>query len=391
MFVPTNHQSISVDPDAAKRSLAISGLRADVPLGERIGRRTYGLVLVDDVGVIRWNSNWNYYAYRRLHSILESSGYTVLGDPDDVFDNKGGKAELFIAGRVKHIKMAAHYKEIEIAEQKGVSSTELEMEWLLRDNFSQKTVFRKMFRGAATEEFEEDDIAVSYYKAVESTFAAFTSDPEFQRIVQGEDLPDNGPAKTYAGKQTVSYSSARDSRSMAKARDSVVTIIVGSGHGTGFLVSEGGLILTNHHVVDGATKMMVVTPDKKVYDAKLLAQNAKRDIALIAVEEKLPLRPLKIRTSKLEIGEEVYACGSPAERYFDGSVTKGVVSAFRNIKHVDWIQSDTVINPGNSGGPLLDAKGNVVGISTLKYTKADGINLFIPIMDGLETLKIKGK
>jgi S1-C subfamily serine protease len=99
------------------------------------------------------------------------------------------------------------------------------------------------------------------------------------------------------------------------------------------------------------------------------------------------MKPLYIYSNKLAAGSEVYAIGSPLKEELSGTVTKGIISGYREIVGLKWIQSDVPISPGNSGGPLVDSKGRIVGISTAGYQYGGsqvGINLFIPIEEALK-------
>ena len=149
------------------------------------------------------------------------------------------------------------------------------------------------------------------------------------------------------------------------------------GGGSGFVVSEDGYILTNHHVVDGAQLLKVTLLNHKVYDAKIVGLDSLTDLALLKVDAR-NLNPLKFANSdKAEIGDWVLALGSPLG--LESTVTAGIVSAKgRDINIVgrdlsatsrgyaveSFIQTDAVINPGNSGGPLINSMGEVVGVNT---------------------------
>jgi serine protease Do len=154
--------------------------------------------------------------------------------------------------------------------------------------------------------------------------------------------------------------------------------------GSGFIISEDGLILTNRHVIDGADKIVVTLLDRREFDAELIGEDEASDIALLKINGKnLPKLTIG-STEDLEIGEWVMAIGSPLS--FENSVTKGIVSAkgrqIGNQQYVPYIQSDVPINRGNSGGPLINLAGEVVGINTLIYSNTGGymgISFSVPI------------
>ncbi len=138
-----------------------------------------------------------------------------------------------------------------------------------------------------------------------------------------------------------------------------------SGLGSGFVIDRDGTILTNYHVVDAAQKIVVKLSDGRSFDAKVLGKDQKTDIAIIKIDtgQDLPAATLG-DSDRLEVGEWVMAIGNPFG--LDNTVTSGIVSAKgRHIgagPYEDFIQTDASINPGNSGGPLINLRGEVVGI-----------------------------
>ena len=146
------------------------------------------------------------------------------------------------------------------------------------------------------------------------------------------------------------------------------------GMGSGFIVSNDGYIVTNAHVVDDASEVTVKLTDRREFTAKVVGSDKRTDIALIKIDAK-DLPALDI-SSKPEVkrGEWVIAIGSPFG--FESSVSAGVVSgvhrALPNGQMVPFIQTDVAVNPGNSGGPLLNAKGQVVGVNSQIYSRSGG-------------------
>lgn len=165
------------------------------------------------------------------------------------------------------------------------------------------------------------------------------------------------------------------------------TSFMAVGQGSGIIMSEDGYILTNAHVIDGATKgIKVVLNDKSEYEAKVIGQDIASDVAVIKIPAK-NLQPAQFGDSKnVKLGEDIVTVGSPAGFY--GSVTKGIVSGLdRSIKvesysaSMNCIQIDAAINPGNSGGALFNMWGQVIGITSSKLASSDydGIGFAITI------------
>jgi serine protease Do len=156
------------------------------------------------------------------------------------------------------------------------------------------------------------------------------------------------------------------------------------GQGSGFIISADGIILTNAHVVKDAKEVTVKLTDRREFRAKVLGVDGKTDIAVLKIDAKnLPTLALG-NTKDLKVGEWVLAIGSPFG--FENTVTAGVVSAkgrtLPDDSYVPFIQTDVAINPGNSGGPLLNSRGEVVGINSQIYTRSggyQGVSFAIPI------------
>ncbi len=139
------------------------------------------------------------------------------------------------------------------------------------------------------------------------------------------------------------------------------------GLGSGFIISDDGQIVTNHHVVAGAEIVTVKLADERSFDAKVVGSDPLTDIALLKIEAGVDLPFVNFGTSKdLRVGDEVVAVGNPFG--LGGTVTSGIVSALsRNINagpFDDFIQTDAAINRGNSGGPLFDSAGDVIGVNS---------------------------
>ncbi|MEH1130642.1 trypsin-like peptidase domain-containing protein [Micromonospora sp. CPCC 206061] len=164
--------------------------------------------------------------------------------------------------------------------------------------------------------------------------------------------------------------------------------------GSGFVLDDQGHIITNSHVVTRGGSIRIVGQDGKSHPARLLGRDARADIAVIKVTEVAGLRPLTLgRTTDLRVGEQVLAVGSPLG--LSGSVTAGIVSAVNREVRLGGttrqtaVQTDASINPGNSGGPLVNSKGQVVGvntaIATLEGNGSIGIGFAIPVERAAQT------
>ncbi|HET6322425.1 MAG TPA: Do family serine endopeptidase [Hyphomicrobium sp.] len=156
--------------------------------------------------------------------------------------------------------------------------------------------------------------------------------------------------------------------------------------GSGFVVSPDGYIVTNNHVVDGATKVKVSFDDQEEIDAKIVGTDARTDLALLKIEPKKPLTVVKLAEKTPRVGEWVLAVGNPFG--LGGTVTAGIVSALaRNIGGpYDYMQIDAAVNHGNSGGPTFNLEGDVVGVNTAIYSPTGG-NVGIAFAVPADTVK----
>ncbi|MFQ4141923.1 HhoA/HhoB/HtrA family serine endopeptidase [Chlorogloeopsis sp. ULAP02] len=157
------------------------------------------------------------------------------------------------------------------------------------------------------------------------------------------------------------------------------------GSGSGFMISGNGQILTNSHVVNGADIVTVRLKDGRTFDGRVLGEDPITDVAVIKIDaNNLPTIALG-NSETLQPGEPVIAIGNPLG--LDNTVTSGIISATgrsssaigASDKRVDYIQTDAAINPGNSGGPLLNARGEVIGMNTAILQGAQGLGFAIPI------------
>jgi S1-C subfamily serine protease len=160
------------------------------------------------------------------------------------------------------------------------------------------------------------------------------------------------------------------------------------GQGSGFILDKQGHILTNNHVIDNAQRVEVTLFDKHKYKATVVGVDKGHDLALLLINNAPNLQPATLAESQsLTVGQRVYAIGNPFG--LSGTMTRGIISAIRSIRGPnnnpieDAIQTDAAVNPGNSGGPLLNSRGEVIGITTLIANngadQSSGIGFAIPV------------
>ncbi len=176
------------------------------------------------------------------------------------------------------------------------------------------------------------------------------------------------------------------------------------GSGSGFILSEDGYVVTNHHVIEGADRITVTLKSGETCEATLVGGDVMTDVAVLKIDAK-GLKALSIGdSSKMRVGEFVLAIGDPISAdELSGSVTFGIISALSREINIEgfvneYLQTDAAVNPGNSGGPLINMRGEVIGVTSAKYTTAgydelgqsissEGIGFALPINNVMEIVR----
>jgi S1-C subfamily serine protease len=191
----------------------------------------------------------------------------------------------------------------------------------------------------------------------------------------------------------------KDIPTIAKAANGAIVSIITSGadgkplaQGTGFLVSTDGRIVTNYHVIDGASSAIVKLPDGAFYNVDgVFAFDKARDLAVIKAHGQ-NFRVVTLGNSdRVQVGEEIVAIGSPLS--LESTVSSGLISGIRNIKEEGgrFLQITAPISPGSSGGPVFNMSGEVIGITTLYLENGENLNFAIPINDAKHLISVDSK
>ena len=284
---------------------------------------------------------------------------------------------------------------------------ETQVAWQVYSNLDRKTVYSTITSGEVTlNEPTAGGARFLLQGAFREAARKLGEKPGFLRAVIYQE-PGSASSRRSAEEDTKRYPepiaiprlplfSQQLERHSEEVLEATVLIRPGGGHGSGFFVSEDGLILTNQHVVGSAEVVRILMHNGLMLDARVVRTDRRRDVALLRAPVS-GAKALPIRRKALEVGEPVFAVGSPLKEQHKNTVTKGTVSAFRKdpLTGLSKIQADASIEKGNSGGPLVDARGNVVGITASSFVKrledlevSTGINFFIPIRSALEHLEI---
>lgn len=322
---------------------------------------------------------------------LEKYSFKAVGDTNALFeDSSTWKSEILVAGLVKELKANVCYP---MAGYGNYNSSKgeayLRVDWQIYSKLDRSVVHSVTTEGAA---ISAESVGGGDSLVVLNAFSQATrnllADEKFRQIVSrgGETIKEttfkSGDSIVIATNSSKSLGSSPDSWSQA-----VVTVFAGRGHGSGFVISDD-LILTNHHVVGESNSVTVKFSNGLQVVGKVIASNSGRDVAVVKVNAMLPSH-FKVMRNKPIIGSDVYALGSPLDEKLNSTLTRGIISGYREENNKTLIQSDVNIRPGNSGGPLIDKNGNVIGIAVsgiVINNVSQGINFFIPIDDALISL-----
>jgi S1-C subfamily serine protease len=231
-------------------------------------------------------------------------------------------------------------------------------------------------------------------------FVGHAITPSARKLLARNDFVDSiltpSPAVAAAGAAGAAFDLARAAvppggaeKNSTEIRSAVVTLETAAGSGSGFYIDRDGYLLTCQHVVGESKFVKVRTATGREVPGEVLRTDVRRDVALVKTGA-TPFDPLPVRVGESHVGEDVFSVGSPLGDAFSGSMTKGVLSGDRDMDNLRYLQSDVAILPGNSGGPLLDAAGEVIGITRggLDAGRAN-LNFFVPIGEALEALSIR--
>ena len=376
-------QAIEITDRSKIKPIAITKVAAKMRRGQVLGSYRIGAFCIPS-GDLKWKSgNKVYLSNEDLVDVfkdeLEQNGWPVVGTTEDLFSISDIKTDMCAP--------LAGFGNFDV---KG--SLKMDVEWQVYSPARKSLIGTVETQGSSELKKSSDDAAFellqgSFSLAVNNLLAstAFLDMVEKSRgLIAG---PSSSNAQSIKNRE-VSYSTLTEA--VEAAKKSTVTVRTAAGHGSGFAIGDGSLVLTNAHVVGEAKTVTIVTSGGLSLDGEVVKVSKERDAALVTLSG-LRLPALRINTSIPPSASQIYALGSPLDERLSGTITEGIVSGTRLFDGYEWIQSDVAINPGNSGGPLMDANGEVIGISTMGMQSGGsqvGLNLFVPIGDALKWLEL---
>ncbi len=395
----------SVEPGGGTKPIMFKKVISLVPRGKMIGEMRTGS-LCSYKGPLCWKSEKAIVPDAELGEMLrqrmQAAGYTLVGDPDALFEDRSAeKAEFLIAGRIRDVGANVCFPRAAsddwVTAKGGIY---MQVEWELYSKKARDVVLKITTEGSSGDTGRRDTYQELLLRAFGAAVQNLLADVRLYRTVA---LDSSVPVKQVKEDKTelkVRFKTAAETTgkggmvregALGEMRSAVVTVFSGSGHGSGFVISPDGYVLTDEHVVGGASFVNVKFVTGKEVAGQVVRVSKVRDVALIRLEKDIyPYLPLG-NTASVNIGDEVFCIGTPLSEDLFQTVTKGIISSFRVRNEIKYVQSDVSIHPGNSGGPLVSLDKGVVGMCVSGITFGPytlGLNYFIPIEEAIKALKI---
>jgi len=399
-FAQTTQDTNASVPASEKGSVKLVGVYMALPAGwPWLSLRVGSLLCISPPVVKTWQGG---RAAQELSAFttpfkteLESAGYKVVTPGEDnLFDSNAGSADYEAAAVINGARFdgcvsnGAYFSNIGSVRGDG----SLTIEWQLYSRIRKQVVAHVSTGGnSKLENSVPGGVSRLITEAFASNVRALAANADFRAALSAPKAVTNGfVAPGQQSKIALLGSLKAGPRHIDDAVGGVVTILTGTGSGSGVLVSEDGYVLTNAHVVGDDKEVRVRWSDGIETLAQVVRVAKDRDVAIIKTNAR-DRTPLAIKRGAVTPGQRVYAIGSPKGKAFQGTVSSGIISANRIVDGLRYIQSDTTVSHGSSGGALLDETGSVIGLTDLAIQNDGpaGLNLFIPIGDAMDFLSLE--
>ena len=369
-------------------------MRTTIPINDPIGMHEDGIFCAPKGKLVMTQKLWTEVimrgAGRAYRNEMRNAGYPSATQTESAFEDAPNTESDFDFGAVlrkTQLHLCTRGKE-------GQGAVYVEVKWELYYKKARKVVYETVTEGSyQNAQMEALRFDEWYERAFSVALRNMLADQKFADILAGSaPLPD-AVAQPAAEKIVLAAAAPLEggvTGNVPMLQAAVVTISSGRGTGSGFFVSDGHII-TNQHVVGDAKFVKVKLASGREIPGEVLRADSKRDVALVKTES-IGAKVIGVRLSEPNVGEDVYAIGSPLGEKLSGTVTKGILSGHRILNDQRWIQSDVAVLPGNSGGPLIDASGRVVGISCRAVASGmANLNFFVPIGEAVSKLDLSVK
>jgi len=369
------------------RQTRLSAILFDLPMGYRYGEAAGGYIgcsnrqpLVNTKGrfqfdVARYQDVFN--------KVMKQHGYAVEDELELFKDSKERVADLHVGARITEATINECYPS-HGSDLIATGSAYLKIEWSVYSVLEKKVIYTVVTEGSTYGDVESNIGEPGILRpALADAVERLSAQDGYRRAIDPPTAAAE-PARVARLKIKGAKSFSGDVKiNLENIKKAVGTVTANKGFGTGFVISEDGTVLTAEHVVSGSRFAKVTTATGKECYGEVVASSKPRDLALVKLDC-TGLSALPLAHDKIAEGAEVFAIGTPLSEKLGFSVTRGVVSGVRKVDDLDYIQSDVTVLPGNSGGPLLDARGNVIGVTTVGVTLHSvpvHLNFFVPVTD----------
>ena len=370
--------------------IALTRIAANIPAGTAWAEMSKGSVPFpcERDELLKWEEADNTLPTETFARVLreefKAAGFATSGDPTNLFEREAAKPELQLGALITNLRLRHCYREALPFKEFWDTSLLMEVEWQVYSVTQGKVVARVTTAGG----FQTKARDPSFIEVLSGGFAdnvkRLTQSDQFRRTIA---IVGATPVTQPPAPGRLTFVPAGGEVALPTALKSVVTIFAGEGMGSGVLISGDGYVLTNHHVAGSSGQVRVRWPDGTDSVGEVLRGDARRDVALIKLQPRASALP--IRTTAAQVGETVFAVGTPLDKSLANTLTRGIVSGTRVMDGLTMIQSDVAVDHGNSGGPLLDDKGQILALTVSRF-EPDGvghnINFFIPIGEALAAL-----
>lgn len=318
-----------------------------------------------------------------IRNTISAAGYTVVGS-NKIFTGKSDIADFAVGGEMTWINSGTAGRGFQVS---------CLIHWSVFSVAKENVVY-EVTTGGFSDSRQKANIGEEIKLAITDAVNGLIYDPKFQDLViKKTETVSAGSQDVIAINKPTLKKFENYSAVVKESIGSVVTIKTDFGIGSGFIISDNGYVLTNHHVINSAEKIEVVFENGFSFEAKAIRSNEDKDVAVIKIGGS-GFKPLVLNSSDnlATTGTEVIAIGTPENIKLGQTVTKGIISGKREFDEKIFLQTDVAINSGNSGGPLINTStGEVIGIvaAKIKAKGVEGLGFAIPIAEAVKSLNLK--
>lgn len=391
-------------PDSIDTAIDFDKLLVEFEDGTPIG-------MIDDKGnksnIVKWDGKPRIGVERYKHQFYETAAELGYKTPQTrkvaLFDESKTKRPVlprYIVGiKVSRYNVKLDYDEKHLGAGYYKGRVDMDFEWQVFDKKSGKVEYTYQNAGHTNFRIWHNNGSEENLNAYQSALIDFLTNSDLKDMVENARsgqinpymLSENGEERFQKEIQKVKEQNFQSLGEMIRFSErSCITVVTDAGHGSGVIIDPDGLIITAYHVVEGVNKIKIQFSDGFQLDAELVNFDYAHDVALL----KIPgsgFKPLPIHISEEnQLGEDIITIGTPASLDLGQSVAKGVISGKRLFDDIVYMQIDMSVSPGNSGGPVINSKGEIMGIIQRKVIRegVEGIGFALPISTACSVLGI---